>query len=250
MRVISCAATGPARADPSPALDRFELSVGGFHADPDIKLGFDTRFGRIDSSAGNQDRVTVPRVKADMLLGDRNGLSFDYFRYDKSFTSALSGIATVNGQQVSGVAALNAGLRLDLAQRSYKGWIGSGNDVFGIGAGAAYYHAEVEGTAQGTLQNISGSASDSASASAFAPLLDLGWRHAFSPGWRMFADASGIRKNGGNINGHFYGAAIGMEWFPYKNMGLVADYGISKVMLVRDGDSATLEIRLRVLPPT
>ena len=243
------ASAGTAWADPSPALDRMSLSVGAFYAEPKIKLGADTAYGRVDTPNDTQDHVTIPRVRADILLGDSQGLSFDYYRYDKGYNPTLSGDTQYQGQQVNGTASVDGNLRLDLAQLAYKWWIGKGNDVFGLGAGVAYYRAEISGTGTGTLQtalgSVSGSASDKASDDAYAPLLELGYRHAFSPTLRMYVDASGVKKNGGRINGHIYGANAGLEWFPWKNVGLVADYGVSKIQLNRDGDNrADLDIRL------
>ena len=238
-------AAATARAEPSPALDRVSVSVGAFSADPRINIGADTQFGRIDAPESKQSHTTIPRVKTDLLIGDRHGLAFDYYRYDKSYTPTLSGETTIKGQPVTGTATANADLQLDLAKLAYKWWLGSGNDTFGIGLGAAYYHANLEGTATGLVNGETASARDSFSEHAFAPLLEVGWRHAFTPDLRMYAEASGIKKNGGRINGHIYGGNIGVEWFPFKNVGFVADYGISKIKLRRDSErTADLNVRL------
>jgi len=242
-----CGTAAGAWADPSPALDRMSVSVGGFYADPSINLSGDTRLGRVNTGDTDGDRTTVPRVKAELLLGDSQGLDFDYYRYDKSYTPSVSGTTNVNGQPVSGTATLDGNLKLDLAQLAYKWWLGSGNDVFGIGVGAAYYHAEIGGTVSGVVNELGGGASASANGAisdhTFAPLLELGWRHAFSHDVRVYAEASGIKKNGGSTNGHIYGGAIGVEWFPLKNIGIVADYGISKISI--DHNSDNYDIRLK-----
>jgi hypothetical protein len=76
-------------------------------------------------------------------------------------------------------------------------------------------------------------------------LLELGYRHAFSPDLRFVADVSGVKKNGGRLNGHIYSGTAGVEWFFTKNVGLVADYGIQKIQLSRDGDRrADLNVKL------
>jgi hypothetical protein len=242
----SSLAAGAAWADPSPALDRMSFSAGAFYADPSINVNGDTRYGHLDSGDVGTRHVTLPRVKANLLIGDSQGLDFDYYRYDKSYNPTVSGSTNVGGTPISGSATIDGNLRLDLAQLAYKWWIGSGNDVFGIGAGAAYYHARIEASAQATVAGFSGSASGSTSDATFAPLLEAGWRHAFNQNLRMYAEASGIKKNGGNINGHIYGGALGVEWFPLKNVGLVADYSISKIDLHRDNsDALNLDIRLK-----
>jgi hypothetical protein len=231
-------------ADPSPALDRASLSVGAFYTEPRINYEGDTNYGRIDTGTYKTDHVTLPRVKASMLLGDSQGLDFDYYRYDKTYSPTLSGTTNYNGLPLTGNGKLDAKLKLDLANLAYKWWIGSGNDVFGVGVGAAYYQASLKGTASGVLNGVAGSGSYEEKESAWAPLLELGWRHSISENVRVYADASGIKKNGGSIQGHIYGGAIGVEWFPVKSVGVVAEYTASKISLNRQRDNTDLNIRL------
>lgn len=233
-----------AMADPSPALDRASLSVGAFYTEPRINYEGDTNYGRIDTGTYKTDHVTLPRVKAQLLLGDSQGLDFDYYRYDKDYKPTLSGSTNFNGQPLTGTGQLNAKLKLDLANFAYKWWLGSGNDVFGVGVGAAYYSASLKGTASGVLNGVAGSGSYDESESAWAPLLELGWRHAISDNVRIYADANGIKKNGGKINGHIYGGAVGVEWYPTKAIGVVAEYTANKISLNRERDGTNLNIRL------
>jgi hypothetical protein len=243
-------ASGAAFAQASPALDRISIAAGGFYVEPKVSLEGETRYGQVNTPTADGDRTTLPRIKAEMLIGDSNGLSFDYFRYHKSYSPEFSGATVVNGQNVSGTARADANLELDLAKLAYKFWMGRGNDVFGVGLGAAYYRAAFDGRGSATAtaagvgsQTIEFSGQDSES--AFAPLVELGWRHAFSPELRMTAEASGIKKNGGRINGHIYGASLGLEYYPWKNIGLMVDYGTQKIALNRDAErDAKLDVRL------
>lgn len=231
----------------SPALDRASVSFGAINADTSFQLGVNTTSGRYETPSYDGERVTIPRIKADFLLGHSQGISFDYYRYDKSYSSSLNGSTTLNGQPLSGTAALAADARLEIGQVAYRWWMGQGSDVVGLGLGAAYYRATVGGTVTGAAGGISNSGADSFERSTFAPLLELGWRHAFTPATRMFVEASGVKKNGGSLNGHIYTATIGAEWFPVENIGIVADYGISRISLTRDigrDDSAQLNLRL------
>ena len=242
-----------AHADPSIALDRVSIAAGAFDAQPKVQA--DAQRNGSFVSTGDQDgsRTTLPRVKADVLLGDSQGISLDYYHFDKSYDTSLSGSTVLNGQPISGNGTASAKLQLDLAQVAYKFWIGSGADVFGVGLGAGYYRAKIDGTGTGTAQTtVAGitqtrtySGDTSANESAFAPLLEFGYRHAFSPELRFVADASGVKKNGGRLNGHIYSGTAGIEWFFAKNVGLVADYGIQKIQLGRDGDNrADLNVKL------
>ncbi|TFW15797.1 hypothetical protein [Duganella callida] len=238
------ALSATAWADPAPALDRASVSVGAFYTEPHISYEGDTNYGRIDTGTYKADHVTLPRVKAQLLLGDSQGFDFDYYRYDKNYTPSLSGSTNINGLPLTGNGRLNAKLKLDLANLAYKWWIGSGNDVFGIGVGAAYYKAQVKGTASGVLNGVSGSGAYDESEDAFAPLLELGWRHAVSENVRVYADASGIRKSGGKITGHIYGGAVGVEWYVTPAIGVVAEYTANKIKLNRERDGSDLNVRL------
>jgi hypothetical protein len=237
-------------ADPSPALDRASISVGGFYVDPTFKLGVNTPYGRTDSGDINRDRTTLGRVRAEVLLFDHQGLSFDYYRYDNDFSAAIARTATVGGATVTGDASATANVKIDLAKLAYKWWIGSGRSVFGVGLGAAYYRANVNYVASGSLNGVTGSASGSSEADAVAPLLEVGWRMAVTDNVRLYAEASGIKKNGGNLNGHIYNGAVGVEWFPFKNIGIQADYGISKIYLHRDVASNDADLSVRLVGPS
>lgn len=246
-------ASAGVHAEPSIALDRISIAAGAFYAEPKISAGVERSDGYLSTGDQKGSDVTLPRVKADVLLGDSQGISLDYYRFDKSYDTALSGSTTRNGQQIAGSGTANANLQLDLAQLAYKFWMGKGADVFGMGLGAGYYRAKVDGTATGTVSVTTGpltktrtfSGNSGASESAFAPLLELGYRHAFSPNLRFVADVSGVKKNGGRLNGHIYSGTAGVEWLFAKNVGLVADYGIQKIQLGRDGDRrADLNVKL------
>lgn len=233
-------------AEPAAPLDRASISLGAFYTEPRINYNGETNYGRIDTGTYKTDHVTLPRVKAQLLLGDSQGLDFDYYRYDKTYSPTLSGSTNINGLPLTGNGKLDAKLKLDLANLAYKWWIGSGSgkDVFGVGVGAAYYRARVDGTASGVLNGVAGNAAYSESEHAYAPLVELGWRHAISDNVRVYADASGIKKNGGKIHGHIYGGAIGVEWYPTPMVGVVAEYSTSKISLTRDRDDTDLNVRL------
>jgi hypothetical protein len=254
---ILASAAFAAVAAPAAPLERFSISAGAFSTKPEIMVDADTSFGRIESGRQKGDRATLPRVKAELLLGDRQSIALDFLRYNKPYHPTLSGNTVIEGETVSGTATFDGDLRLDLSKAAYKWWFGEQNDVFGIGVGAAYYRAKVGGTATGQVQGtVNGvpvtrtlSGTDSTSDSAYAPVLDLAWRHAFSPDVRMFVDASGIKKKGGRINGHIYSGAVGVEWFMAKNVGLALDYGIQKIDLHRDSDRDS-QLRIKLAGPS
>lgn len=247
-----------AHAQQSPALDRVSIAVGAFNAEPKIHAAGDTDdYGRVETPEAKTGHTTLPRVKADMLFGDSHGLQLDYFRYNKDYNPSFSGTSTNNGQPISGSASGHGNLKLDLAQLAYRWWLGHDADVFGIGIGAAYLHARVEANGTANFTGAIGadipasvSGHGETSESAFAPLLEFGYRHAFAnPNIRFYAEASGIKKNGGNVDGHIYGGNVGIEWFPTRQVGVALDYGIQKIKLNRNS-ARNEELDLRLTGPS
>ena len=245
------AASGLAQAQQSPALDRMSLSLGAFRAEPKIHLGGDSRYGRIDTPDEKIGDVTLPRVKAELLIGDSHGVAFDYFRFDEDYGAALTGDTVYEGRPVSGSISANANLRLEMARLSYKYWFGKDKSAFGVGLGAAYLRAKISGSGEANVsaadpvENYSWSGSGSASDNVWAPTIELSWRYALNDKVRLYAEAGGVKKNGGSVEGHVYNGAAGVEWTLARNVSLVADYGIQKIDLHRNGErTADLDLKL------
>lgn len=243
--VLLGAAPGTALADPSPALDRFSFSAGAFQAKPTFSANVDTNFGRLDTGEVERSRVTMPRVRAEMLLFDSQGLSFDYYQYKRDYGGALASNFNTGSGTVTTTGSANLNVKLDLAKLAYKWWLGSGDTVLGLGLGAAYYRAQFDARATASIGASTGAISDSYSDDAVAPLLEVGLRHALGNNVRLFAEASGVRKSGGSVDGEIYNAALGVEWFPLKNVGVVLDYGMTQIDLRRNNaNNAHIKVRL------
>ena len=250
--LAGAAFAGMAQAQQSPALDRMSISAGAFYAEPKIHLGGDTRYGRVDTPDEKIDDVTLPRVKAEMLFGDSHGLSVDYFRFDEDYSGAANGATVYEGRPVSGDIQAKAKLRLEMARLAYKYWFGKDKNAFGIGLGAAYLRAKISGSATANLsatnpvENYSWSGSGEAKDGVWAPTVELAWRHALNEKFRLHAEAGGVKRNGGTVEGHVYNASAGVEWLATKNVSLLVDYGIQKIDLHRNGDSnADLDLKLK-----
>ncbi|MET0332216.1 MAG: hypothetical protein ABW154_12390 [Dyella sp.] len=234
----------------SPALDRVSLWVGGYYSNNDTTLSAHGRqeFSGLNGSAnfehdlGLDEHSTNPRVRADFLLGDSQGFSFDYYQIHRSRNESYNGnipvLNTPVGANLQGIVNYNFG------SASYKWWFGHANDVFGIGIGAAYYQVDLRlrANASGAGQVVS--YSDGYNQSEWAPMLSLGWRHAFNDQWRMYVDASGVKKNGGNLSGNIWNGAVGVEWFPWQNFGFALEYDASRLHLNKEYSDARLKLNL------
>jgi hypothetical protein len=231
-------ASSASMAQQSPALDRVSVWLGGYYAKTDTNIGASDPSGQykgnvnLEHDLGFQDHKTVPRARLDFLIGDSQGFSFDYYSVNKSRTKTLSDAISYGGNDYSASASVRGKLDFDFGSAAYRWWFGHENDVFGLGLGGAYYRVRAGISGQASVNGESvGEASTSSNDSAWAPMLQLGWRHAFNDQWRMYFDASGVKKNGGRLSGHIYNGALGIEYFPWHNVGFGAEYGYTRIRL-------------------
>lgn len=239
----------PASAELSPALDRISISAGAFRADPKFSAALSTPYGTLQSGDIGLSMETMPRVKADIMIFDSQGLSLDFYQYKRGYTGAIANNTNVNGSALTTVGNANLDLQLDFAKLEYRWWFGSGNTVFGLGAGLAYYKLSLNANATASVGASTASTQGAYSDDALAPLLGIGVRHAISPDLRLFADASGVKHSRGRLSGEIYNAAVGVEWFPVKNVGLVLDYSMSQMEMNRD-DAVDAKLKLKLQGPS
>lgn len=255
--VAGMLASGSAVAGHAPALDRATLWLGGYYARSDTTLGGRTADGTLDGQLhlekdlGLNTRDGAPRARLDLLLGDSQGFSFDYYRYDRSNSRRLSRRIDYRGNIYAASARVDARLRFDFGSAAYRWWFGTGSNAFGLGLGAGYYSVDGRVSGQAT---VNGSTTTQATSEdrehAWAPLLQLGWRHAFNDHWRMYLDASGVKKNGGRLHGHVYNADLGVQWLPTGHLGLSAEYGINRIHLYQTHHSYDDRLKLNLDGPS
>ena len=239
----------PSLADLAPALDRLSVSVGVLSADPKLNLSLNSTYGDLGSGDMGLGKETMPRIKANLMIFDSQGVSFDYYQYRHSYTGVFSNTTNVNGTDITAAGNAFLDVKLDVAKLAYKFWMGSGDTVFGAGAGAGYYKLGLNASATASINSTSSSAQGDYNDSALAPLLEFSARHAFGPDLRVFVDASGVKKSNGRLSGSIYNTAVGIEWFPTKNVGAVLDYSTSQINLSR-ADTVDINLKLKVQGPS
>lgn len=243
-------------AQHSPALDRVSVWLGGYYAQSDTMLGAGTANGSVrgavdlERDLGFPESAWSPRLRADFLIGDSQGISIDYYRYARDRSAALADSITYGGVTYDARASVRGNLGFDFGSIAYRWWIGKGKDAFGIGLGAGYYEVDAWIRGEDSINGNTAQAESSTGASAWAPLLQLGWRHAFNDRWRMYANASGVKKNGGHLYGHIYNVALGVQWFPAQHFGISAEYGIDRIRLHQRHDAYHDSLDLRLEGPS
>lgn len=224
------------QAQQSPTLDRFEVGVGSYRATSSTTLGFGLPYGIFAGSVNLEDdlgfdrRESLPRVRANLLLGDHQGLSLDYYRYSRASGRGWSRSLAWRDHSYRIDARLYGRVSFAFGSLAWRWWFGSGDDAFGLGVGASHYRAS--GHLQGRIRvdgDTLGDIDEDTGASAWAPLLQVGWRHAFGRRWRMYFDAAGVFKGGGKLSGHIYNASLGVKWLPLEHLGFGLEYGVNSI---------------------
>jgi len=241
-------ATPVAFADSSPALDRVSLWLGGYYANTDVELGARLRegnigTGKVDLATGHE---TVGRARLDFLVLDSQGFSLDYYTLDHSSSKTIHQPFSYDGIPFELDSTLTGKLDFTAGSAAWHWWFGNRSDVFGVGLGATYYRAKLGIDGSVAVDGQHASASARWDEAAIAPLVTMAYKHAFSDDLRVYLDASGVKKNGGKLSGHLYDARVGVEWFPWHDVGFGAEYGATRIKLDRNGRlyDANLDIRL------
>lgn len=234
--LLAAFGAGTARAEPSPALDRIGISLGGYDADTDLRLHASSDLSDVGRASLKLPggRETLGRARLEFLVGDHQGLEFDYFSFRRSRDQVLQRSFDIGDTHFDLGARLHDRFDLDFGSAAWRWWLGDGPSVFGLGVGAAYYRVKVGLSADVSANDESVRVAERYDADAVAPLLTLGWRYAPSRNWRLYADGSGVKKNGGTLAGHAWNAAAGVEWFPFPNAGVGVEYAITRVHLERN----------------
>jgi hypothetical protein len=239
----------PALAELSPALDRMSISIGAFTADPTFVASLNSQYGNLQTDNMGLGNKVMPRIKADIMIFDSQGISLDFYQYRQEYGGATAHVANVLHTPVATTTSANLSVNLDFAKLAYKWWFGSGDTVLGLGAGAAYYKVGLNANASLSIDSNMAGLDYGYSNDAIATLLEIGVRHAISPDLRIFANASGVKKSEGVLKGEISNVAVGVEWFPTKNVGIVLDYGINQIDLTRE-DAISVNINAKLQGPS
>lgn len=248
--VAACAFAQAAAADIPEALDRASISFGAFYPVVDTRIeargpglsGSDVSFQH-DLGIDNNRTLTTGRL--ELLVLDSQGFSISGYQYSKGAGTSIARDFDFDGTVYHASAFVDARVQLQVFNAAWHWWFAPAvHDVVGIGLGAAYYSLDGRIAGGISVNADSLTAHGEAGASAVAPLLTLGWRHAFSPGLRGYADLSGVRKPSGVVTGHLLNGTLGMEYYPWQNLGFAFEYSANNLDL--KADKASWEGRARI----
>lgn len=240
-------------ATPSP-LDRWSLSLGAFRAISDTTIHARAGVGdytaegsfNLEDDLGLDQRDPVLQMRLELLTTPDQQVVLDWFAYEQENELSIARSITYDGHTYEASARVLGRIDYDFASAAYRWWMGEGATVWGIGAGIAYYRVDTLLEGEATFEDESVYASTHSSDAAFAPLLTLGWRHALSQKWRLYAEFAGVAKAGGALHGHILDASVGVEWLPLRHFGVALEYGRTEIRLVREREfyDARLDLAL------
>lgn len=246
-----CGASAQAAEGVLPTVDRVGVWLGGYHVDAQGDLNVSSLDGT--QSTGPQRVIdgtdTVKRARVDWLLFDRQGFSVDLYRYSRTDNKGVSQPFTFNGQTYTAAGQVGAKTTADIGNFSYRWWFGDENTVAGLGLGAAYYRIKFNLNASATVGGVSDSIVEEASRDTWAPLVTFGLRHRISDEVRLYADLSGARKNGSETGGDIVNGGVGVEWFPWRNVGFGAEYNETRIRVNHRDDDVAAHLKLRLRGP-
>ena len=242
-----------ARAGDGP-VDDWSLWLGAYDTTSDTTLwargeaGDYAASGRLnlERDLGLGRRQPVAQARLETRLGESQGLALEYFGFERSNTATLAREFTWDGRTYEANAELRGQLAYDFASATWRWWLGEGETRLAPGLGLAYYRVDTAFEGRARLDDLAVEGRTASSDHAFAPLLSLAWRHALAENVRVYAEFAGVAKPGGALAGHIVDTQVGLEWFPFRRLGLALEYGGTQIRLDRRraGADGSLEARL------
>src|SRR5258706_1384706 len=224
--------------DQSWALDRADFWLGNYRSD--LKLSARVN-GEVGGTGTELDGTDIDFRRAFAFGGSHNLLfagaawrpfqrhqfSLDYHQDTRDESRSLSRELQFNGEIFPLQARVAARFEYRLIDAKYSYWpYLTQRDAFGLSLGVATYHVRVTLSGRASIDggDTSASASTSADSDVPAPLIGLGYRHAFSERVRFFADASAFKASINAIDGTVGSVNAGFEYYPLEHVGLALLY--------------------------
>lgn len=246
----------PTEAEPLRPLDRVRVAIGPFAKDNDLKL-------RIDDRDGVPGDEFSSRRDLGLAGGSRESfrefaLSWDreHQLHARRFAFVEQGGGTLATPIRVGEELWPLGARADGRLRVVVETVGhtwfpvsDRRQAFGVGLGLVRY--AVAGRVDGRIE-ITGIGEDFSldfGESAWAPQLGVEWVAIAGDHWRIGLGAAWVRRLGGSVSGHAFGAGARLEWFPTRHAGLALRWQHNDLDLKVDRSELSGRLRFRTRGP-
>lgn len=206
---------------------------------------------------------TVPWLRLEARIARRHGLRLGWQSLSQDTTNPLRLGATyqvpfLGPITVYGNGPLSARTRIELADLSWRWWQPVGAHEFGLGLGVAYYKLDIDGRWEAVAELnplLRLTWAQRFTEHTWAPELSAGWAWRPREGWKLTADLSGSRRNGGSLTGDVLKFAVGGEWStPLSAAGarlaLGAEYGWTHLSFERRAGATLTTLDLTARGPS
>lgn len=260
MAVALLAATvampNPAQAEPLRPLDRVRVAIGPFAKDNDLRLRIDDRGGVLgDEFSGRRDLGLVGGSRESFrefaLSWDReHQLHARRFAFVERGGGALATTVRI-GEDLWPLGARADGRLRVVVETVGHTWFPVSDDRQALGVGLGLVRYEVAGRIDGRVETtgIGDDFSLDFGESAWAPQLGVEWVAVAGDRWRIGLAAAWVRRPGGSVSGHAFGASARLEWFPTRHAGLALRWQHNDLDLEVERSELSGRLRFRTRGP-
>ena len=216
-------------------LDQFAIRVGGFATrfdteirrdDPDGGRGTDIDF---DKELGLEDRQVIEFIGADWRPWKRHEFGLNFFREEYRGTRRLNRDIVFGEETFALDSTVRSELALQAFEFHYTYWP-IARETWALGFRVGYMDFRLH-TAIELLLGIDGEAPSMVAETEVteyipAPSFGVDLRAMATPRWRVSAHVGWFEAKFKNISPVVATARIGLEYLPWENLGLWADYGL------------------------
>ena len=253
--LCSLGAAAALHAETTDADDWLTLRVGAMRVDGDARFNGQSN-GQADNYGFATDRFAfgdriVPRVEGMVHFSERNGLLFNYFRYNRASDYTLDRDTAIDDIVITSGSEASAGARVALGTLVYDyAVLETPRSSVGLQFGAAW------GLVEGHVQASTGLGivRDRQSTSGFAPVLGARFSSTTADRkWGFVAQGQYVNASWGNLD-HYRGDVTRLnalvEYRFTRAFGLFAGYDSFRLNVDHDFGNVTGGVILRFMGPT
>jgi hypothetical protein len=256
--LLQAVTAAPALAAPEGLrpLDRARVAIGPFAKDNDLRLRVDDRTGLPgDEFSGRRDLGldggSRETFREFALSWDReHQLHARRFAFVETGGGVLATTLRV-GDDIWPIGAEAEGRLRVVVETVGHTWFPVSDDRMAIGVGLGLVRYRVDGRIDGRVETtgLGDDFSLDFAESAWAPQLGLEWVGVAGERWRVGLGAAWVRRPGGSVTGHAFGASARVEWFPTRHAGLALRWQQNDLDLEVDRSALSGRLRFRTRGP-
>lgn len=231
--------------------ERFRLDLGGFFQKFETTVRVDSATSGRGTEVGLEDDLGLSSNQANFRadgywrFGRHGRLDFGYTGWNRKANHVIDRDITIGDTTYHAGASLESRLKVSLVELyyNYSFW-NTGKFEAGaqIGVSALFNKVQFEGT--GTISGGGGSSagsfsSEDRSLTAPVPAIGIQARYTLAPGFLVSGRIRGMSVTIDNIKGSVQEGRVGLDYYPWKNVGFSAAYDYMDIKVEKQADRTT-----------